>query len=232
MPMNRAIPLWICLLGGFVLGLASGGCRRQESASSGPAGADDRPAEFPTSEPGRPTSVPVGAVGDARMWIVAASLPAPGLLSSQPAYVPAFRPLTDAVAGEWAVYAAMDSHQIRYDISKAGGAVVHTQVRVFRDGKPLGEPALRDDQRDWDPLAAQPGARQARRTMTRRTIEAAGRRWDAMCYEDCWIDEGIHYVRKTWVSPQVPVFGTIRVELYGDAVLEAQMELTRFGGSG
>ena len=52
---------------------------------------------------------------------------------------------------------------------------------------------------------------------------------DAICYEDRWVDEDIAYVRRTWVNPQVPVFGTIRMELYGDGVLEARLELVDAG---
>ena len=56
-----------------------------------------------------------------------------------------------------------------------------------------------------------------------------GKIWDAWLYEDRWIDEGIHYVRRSWVSETAPVFGLLRMELHGDEALEAQMELTDFG---
>ena len=57
----------------------------------------------------------------------------------------------------------------------------------------------------------------------------AGRSWGAVLYEDRWTDEGVSYVRRTWVHPEVPVSGTLRLELYGDNVLEARLELAAFG---
>jgi hypothetical protein len=53
--------------------------------------------------------------------------------------------------------------------------------------------------------------------------------WDAWLYEDRWIDEGIHYVRRSWVSNDVPVLGLLKMELYGDETLEARLELTNYG---
>ena len=50
-----------------------------------------------------------------------------------------------------------------------------------------------------------------------------------MLYEDRWTDEQIHYVRRTWVSRDAPVFGVIRMELHGDGVLEARLKLIAMG---
>lgn len=140
-----------------------------------------------------------------------------------------FLPLVDATEGEWARYAAMDSRTIRYEITRAGTATVETQVIVHDHGKPLGLPAIREDPRDLDPVAPPAQAARADRRQTDAIIEAAGRKWNATLYEDHWIDEEIRYVRRTWVHPQVPVFGMIRMELYGDRVLEARLQLLAAG---
>jgi hypothetical protein len=62
-------------------------------------------------------------------------------------------------------------------------------------------------------------------------IEAAGRRWAAIVYEDRWTDEEIAYVRRTWVSPEVPYLGVIRMELTGNGQVEARLVLREFGGA-
>ena len=148
----------------------------------------------------------------------------------QAAPVEPFLPLLDAGRGEWARYAAMDSRTIRYEVTQAGTTTVKTQVIVHDHGKPLGLPATREDPRDLDPVARQANAARADRRQTNAIIEAAGRKFNATLYEDHWIEEEIRYVRRTWVHPQVPVFGMIRMELYGDGALEARLELLAAGG--
>ena len=103
------------------------------------------------------------------------------------------------------------------------------EVTVFDPNKPLALPATRKERRDLDPLDAQARPAGAERSASETNLEAAGRAWDAVVCEDRWTDEEIHYVRRTWVSAQAPVFGTIRMELYGDNILEARLELTAFG---
>jgi len=110
-----------------------------------------------------------------------------------------------------------------------GAATVTTSVTIYESGKPLGLPATREDMRAWDPLATLARSTEATRTATRSVVEVADRSWDAAVYEDRWTDEGVAYVRRTWVHPEAPVFGTLRIELYGDNVLEARLELTAFG---
>jgi len=154
-----------------------------------------------------------------------ASLPA----GSQPPGVAAFQPLRDAAVGEWARYAAMASRTIRYDVDEVTATTVKTRITVRDHGTPLGLPAIREDPRDLDPVARQARSVEADRRRTSATIEAAGRQWRATLYEDRWTDEEIPYLRRTWVSPEVPVFGTIRMELYGNGTLEARLELVAAG---
>ncbi len=125
----------------------------------------------------------------------------------------------------------MDSRTLRYEITDVAIDTVKTRVVVIDRGVPIGEPATREDQRDFDPPARQAEIARATRQMTPVQIDAAERRWNALLYEDRWTDEEIAYVRKTWVSADAPVFGTIRMELYGDESLEARLELRRFGTS-
>jgi len=150
---------------------------------------------------------------------------------SQPAPIAPFLPLADAVEGEWALYAAMDSRAVRYEITRVTTTTVMTRVTVRDHGKPLGLPAVRQDPRALDPVARQADAVTADRRPIDAIIEAAGRPWNATLYEDRWTDEEIRYLRRTWVSPQVPVFGMIRMELYGDDVMEAKLELIAAGGN-
>jgi hypothetical protein len=151
--------------------------------------------------------------------------------TTRPASAPAFQPLTDAAVGEWAEYAVLDDRVLRYDVVERTASVVTTQVTVRQGGKPLGLPASRRDPADLDPPARQAEAVGADRTSTRAEIDVAGRTWAATLYEHRWTDEDVQYLRQTWVSPDVPVFGTVRMALYGDGELEARLELTGFGKS-
>ena len=155
-----------------------------------------------------------------------ATEPAP--LATQPAESPPFQPLTDAKVGEWAVYQALESQVLRYEIREVGLSRVKTLVSVTMDGRPIGMPANREDLRDADPLKWERRAG-ATRQISRTTITAAGRNWNATLYDDRWTDEGVGYVRKTWVSDAAPVFGIIRMELIGDNSVEARLELVEAG---
>lgn len=149
--------------------------------------------------------------------------------ATSPAVMPAFEPLLDAVAGEWARFSTLGGGELRYEVIRTTAGFASVRVTVLRDGRPLGQPALRENLRDFDPLARQFGAGRAERRTSRTKIEAAGRTWDAQLYEDRWTDEDIAYLRRTWVSPDAPVYGLIRMELYGDGELEARLELKGFG---
>lgn len=146
--------------------------------------------------------------------------------------VPPFTPLEDAVEGEWALYSGSEGCELRYLITRTGGSGATVQVTVRERGQPLGQPALREEPPDFDPLIHQAGAKLAERRMTPAKIQTAGRVWDALLYEDRWIDEEIRYVRRTWVSREAPVYGMLRMELRGDEELEARLELKAFGRSG
>ncbi|HSW47090.1 MAG TPA: hypothetical protein VLM89_16115 [Phycisphaerae bacterium] len=143
--------------------------------------------------------------------------------------VPVFEPLADAQVGEWARYGALDSAELIYRVVRAEAATVRTEVVVYEGGRPLGLPTVREDMRTWDPPASLARGVGARRIARRCTIEVAGRPWDALLYEDRWTDEGIAYLRRTWVSQASPVFGTLVMELHGDDALEARLELKAFG---
>jgi len=123
----------------------------------------------------------------------------------------------------------MDERILEYRVLSVEHSKITTQVRVYEQGYPLGQPALRVDARNGDPVADLAQRVGAQRTARETSIHAAGRTLSAICYEDCWIDEEVPYVRRTWVSRKVPVFGTIRMELYGADVLEARLELVDFG---
>ncbi len=123
----------------------------------------------------------------------------------------------------------MDSRVVGYRVVRVGAGTVHTRVTVFDHGKLLGQPATRQDAQEIDPVAREALKHEADRTGRRAKIDAADRTWDAICYEDQWTDEAVEYVRRTWVSAEVPVFGTIRMELWGNGELEAKLELIALG---
>lgn len=128
------------------------------------------------------------------------------------------------------MFDALHGRRLGYKIVKAGATTVHIEVSVTDQGKPLGQTATREEMRDLDPLVSLARPRRAQRSARPEPVQAGNSRWeDAMLYEDRWQDEGIRYLRKTWVSAKAPVFGTLRMELYGDDTLEARMELTAFG---
>jgi hypothetical protein len=148
----------------------------------------------------------------------------PSQSASRPTNLPPFLPLANAKVGEWGVYDALNSQQLRYEVLEVGLTRVKIRVTASLDGRQLGMPAIREEPRDDDPLAWEIPAGASRQT-TPVTIRTAGREWNATLYEDRWIDEGINYIRRTWVSPDAPIFGMIRMEMTGNGQVEARMEL-------
>ncbi len=177
------------------------------------------------------TSVPADGLLDAIGPATTASAPEQAVASEEWAGrdVAPFEPLADAEVGEWARFVALESYEILYEVMHAGMVSVDIQVTVLMNGRPLGLPAGREELRDYDPVATFTRGRGAERTSHAAVIEAAGRSWDVTVYEEQWTDEGVRYLRRTWVSPAAPVFGMVRMEQYGDNDLEARLELTGFG---
>lgn len=206
-------------------GTAEAGLSEQTSPTGGLDSGNQAEHDSRSGSPKDPVPQPVTSGRVTRPAPSSTSKPA----KPHAARVAPFRPLLDAVVGEWVRYAAMDGRSVHYEIVELGATGVMTRVEVFDHGKPVGLPAVRKDAPDLDPLARQAGRVRAERVRTRADIEAAGRKWDAFCYEDRWVEEGIRYLRRTWVSPEVPVFGTILMELHGDGVPEARLELTKAG---
>lgn len=146
------------------------------------------------------------------------------------AAVPAFMPFSDAVVGEFAIYRDKDGQMLRYEITKADADVVTTTVTLTdAAGRRLGQPAEGEDRRDRDTLAGEAARHSAQRTTRREKIDAAGRTFSVLMYEDRWTDEQVPYTRRSWVSTEAPVSGLIRMELYGGDQLEAKLELLKFG---
>ncbi len=219
---------------------SDGGASAGLQAFSGDSG--DHPDSGSAEPPGAgPLSLQAGrfAAGPARAG-AASSPPAPADGSPPGAPdrseapqaggdVPVFLPLADAAAGEWAEYTALSGRRLRYDIIRAGTETVSTQVTIEAEGSLLGLAAVREDRRDADPLAGPGAKRSCVRFATPARIEAAGRTWEAILYEDRWTDEEVGYVRRTWVSQEAPVFGLLRMELDGDGEREAELVLAACG---
>ena len=227
-------------IGGAVLGmlLVCAGCGKEDpeppsaavEAVPTPFRLGDRTAKRPTD--GGSLEAPTAGPGPRAAPSRPASQPESPQAGSAGGTVPPFTPLEDAVEGEWALYSGSEGCELRYLITRTGGSGATVQVTVRERGQPLGQPALREEPPDFDPLIHQAGAKLAERRMTPAKIQAAGRVWDALLYEDRWIDEEIRYVRRTWVSREAPVYGMLRMELRGDEELEARLELKAFGRSG
>lgn len=218
---------------GLVVAVGLFGCDSDDSRErpAAPAAPTERIAPpLPAADSQEPPEdvAPPGIVDSAPVATSTAPATEPAPLGTQPVEPPPFHPLTDAKVGEWAVYQALESQRVRYEILEVGSSRVKTLVSVSMDGRPLGMPANREDLRDTDPLKWERPAG-ARRQLSRTTITAAGRDWNAILYDDRWTDEGVAYIRKTWVSIDAPVFGIIRMELVGDNSVEARLELVEGG---
>ncbi len=225
-------------LGLAVTLIAAAGCRRDEPPAPPEEHTQTEPAS-PTSEsapaPARPPSGDLSAAGP--------SLTAPRTqpTASQPdtqesaeptlPTPPTLHPLADAIKGEWALYAALDEQTLRYRITRVSTLDVDIRVTVERAGRPVGFPATRTDPRRFDPMDLWPDHPGRERSVKESTARAAGRDWTALLVEDRWTDEDVRYVRRTWIAPEVPVFGLIRMELFGDDVLEARLILEEHGGT-
>lgn len=212
------------------------GCERTESVAGNPTPATSgtasaQPETIPQESPRHQTVAESPPAADG---------PPPTPTTTEPAAtqalagesVPAFRPLDDAEVGEWAHLAALGSRELRYEVVRVGAAAVVTQVLVLQEGKPLGLPTEREDMRNWDPLESAARGVKATRSLSRGQLETAGYSWDCLIYEDRWTEEGVAYVRRTWVHPEAPVLGMLRMELLGDNTLEARLELKAFGRRG
>ncbi len=224
----------------LLVGWASAGCTRTDqptdkpATSSAPGAEQAAPPVSPDPSkagdleaPARPPTSPPSTAPNTPITSSQKQAEVPPAISSES--VPTFEPLADAAVGEWVRFQATGSRELRYEVVRVGAATVTTRVVVLENGKPLGLPSLREDMRNWDPLAASARSTKATRSATRAPIEAAGRSWDAWVYEDRWTEEGVSYVRRTWVHPDAPVLGTLRMELTGGSAVESSLELIAFG---
>ena len=142
-----------------------------------------------------------------------------------------WQPLLRAKPGDWVEYQSLENLRLRYEVQKVTSSQVTTQVTVHQAGRDWGTPAFREDPIQIDFLEQTAMRNKAERTRTSATIEAASRHWECWLYEDRWSDEEVSYIRRSWVSSQVPYSGLIRMELHGDDQLEARLELVAYGMS-
>ena len=139
------------------------------------------------------------------------------------------RPETELRPGDWAMLAAQEGRQLRYEIVEVAPDAITTRVEVFLEGRPQGRATLRRDPCASDLIPPPTSNASAERQVTEADCEAAGRRWRCFRYEDRWTDEDVTYVRYTWVSDEAPLFGIVRMELHGDDTREAELELIDWG---
>lgn len=220
-------------IGCVVAVLMAPGCDSSESSSppasapSPPAGGAAQREWVAISQPS--TGPETGTEGVTAREEAAEGKDKNGARASSPPMVsegpPPYTPLRDAKAGEVAAYRDLAGQTVRYRIASVGDLTVKTEIAVFdAAGRPVGHAVTREDRRDLDPLRRQASRMPTGRTAMATTVEVGGRRYDATLYEERWSDEGVAYVRRSWVSPEVPVFGLLRMELVGDTTVEARLE--------
>ena len=139
--------------------------------------------------------------------------------------VPPFQSLQQATVGQRVQYACLREQTIQYAITEATETFVTVETRVYDHQWLVGLPSLRKEPRSLDPLERQASHHRCTRHGEPALVQAAGRQFRAMLYEDTWSDEAVQYTRRTWVSPEVPIYGIVRMELLGDGQIEARMEL-------
>lgn len=219
---------FIGALAGALAGLP--GCDTDNDAAQSASSPAVQPAEPPAATPRDREESPAVSTPQPPSP-VAPSVPqvtTPG--QSPPAST--FRPLGDAQVGEWCEYAAHQQRTVRYEVIALDVAAVQVLISVTQDGKPLGLPAIREENPAADPFVPKGPKAGGQRTTRRESVQVAGRAWQATCHEDRWTEEGVAYVEKTWISDQAPVYGLLKMIKTGDGTVEASMELRAFGVEG
>jgi hypothetical protein len=103
------------------------------------------------------------------------------------------------------------------------------ELKMSWRGKPLGLPTIRPERADEDPIAAHARRVGAQVTVEEAVLEAAGRRWPCRLVTEDWLEEGVRYVRRTWICEAVPVYGIVRMEQTADGRPAASMDLLEYG---
>ena len=93
------------------------------------------------------------------------------------------------------------------------------EVRVVADGQLVGLRAERREPASLDWPLAEARRRKAGVAQRLERIYAAGRSWDCRLTQARWGSGQEAYEQRTWVSPDAPVYGIVR------------MEVVRLGGS-
>ncbi len=138
-------------------------------------------------------------------------------------------PLADAVVGERCRYRVRDGQVEELRVVRVDAGLVSIELKMYRDGKPLGLPAIRIERADEDPVLAHAARRNANVAVGDETITAAGRAWPCRVLTETWVDEEVTYIRRTWRCDAVPVYGIVRMEMTADGAPTASMDLIDCG---
>jgi len=253
MPVDAQRRLLIMVAVMVVMGTIMVGCRREEpksaddassSTASSTAGstesiaksiprapvADEKPISAKPSEKNDSTIPSDAPVAQARAATATTAVTAAATQAAVELDAP-WQPLLRAKPGDWVEYQSRENLRLRYEVQKVTPSHVTTRVTVHQAGRDWGTPAFREDPIQIDFLEQTAMRNKAERTRTSATIEAASRHWECWLYEDRWTDEEVSYIRRSWVSSQVPYSGLVRMELQGDGQLEARLELVAYGTS-
>jgi len=178
------------------------------------------------SRPGNePAARPAGAEGATPPG----STPSQAEQTIPPDQAALLQPLADARVGEWAAYEMLDGYRQRWQVVAAEDGSVRIQVLVTRYGEPVGLPAIRTESRDFHWALADARRVKAAVSIRREPLRLRGKDLVAQHVIARWHDEGVAYVRDTWISNEVPVFGLARMTLSADGRLVARMELLASG---
>ena len=146
-------------------------------------------------------------------------------------------PLLNVQEGDWAVYEMLDGYGQRLTAVATDRADVRLRLEGFRHRRPVGLPTTITLPVDYDAglddsrLSAAEAIIGDTIDLAAReeTIQAASRNWSARRTEAVWDEEGVHYVRTTWVSPDAPLSGLVRQETRADGKLTHRTELVAHG---
>ena len=183
-------------------------------------GPSPKPEAAATPTPTAPS--PTAAPADAQPG---STRPAPASASS----LPPFHPLADAAVGEWSRFRARDDLTEDLRIVRVDDRVVGVEVRMWRQGLSIGQPAVRGERRDEDPFVTHAKRTRSAVAVTEADVEAAGATWPCRVITETWTDEDVAYVRRSWVCERAPDYGLVRMEQTADGEPVASLELIDWG---
>lgn len=140
-------------------------------------------------------------------------------------------PLTTAKPGQWVRYRMAGGYEQRLTVVETRQDEVVLKLEMWIEGKPTGLPAERIEPVDLDWALRAAERDDAEVVASKTTLRVADRDWPVRLTIARWRFEGVMYERRTWTSPDAPIYGVVRMILTADDKLAASMELVGLGPS-